>query len=321
MKQARKLYPGHLVEVRSFDEIAATLDANGCLDNLPFMSEMVEFCGQRFTVRHRLEKTCVEGVGKEGLLNKDDVEGTATMRLLPHTVTLAGLYCNGSSHEGCQRTCPILWKEAWLKPLYPGENIQSATKERVTPHVSFRSKKDDTHYFCQSTELVNATKRLFPLGILRLTLEYRSRNVDLRTALRFIWLPFIIRVKTKLLGLAWVQPVGKTNRTPVEDLMLQPGEMVQVKSPQEIALTLDRIGRNRGLAFTPSMLPFCGREYRVKKRVDQGILEMTGEMHHFRATVILEGVTCDGHTYLGGCSRHSYHLWREIWLHRVSSTI
>jgi hypothetical protein len=34
--------------------------------------------------------------------------------------------------------------------------------------------------------------------------------------------------------------------------------------------------------------------------------------------VILEGVTCDGHTILGGCSRHVFHLWREAWLRRVA---
>ena len=39
--------PGDLVEVKSADEILATLDADGTLDHLPFMPEMVEFCGAK----------------------------------------------------------------------------------------------------------------------------------------------------------------------------------------------------------------------------------------------------------------------------------
>jgi len=41
------------------------------------------------------------------------------------------------------------------------------------------------------------------------------------------------------------------------------------------------------------------------------ILETSGEMRDIANTVILEGVTCDGHTILGGCSPHVFHLWRE----------
>ena len=47
---ARGLCVGDLVEVRSADEIIATLDERGELENLPFMPEMLKFCGQRLTV-------------------------------------------------------------------------------------------------------------------------------------------------------------------------------------------------------------------------------------------------------------------------------
>ena len=35
------LWPGEWVRVKPFSEIAATLDENGCLDELPFMPEML----------------------------------------------------------------------------------------------------------------------------------------------------------------------------------------------------------------------------------------------------------------------------------------
>ena len=53
-----KLKAGEWVEVRSREEILATLDANGRLDELPFMPQMLQYCGQRFRVRKRAHKLC-----------------------------------------------------------------------------------------------------------------------------------------------------------------------------------------------------------------------------------------------------------------------
>lgn len=339
-----ELYPGHRVRVRTFAEIAGTLDPDGALDSLPFMPEMIPFCGREFRVFRRLEKTCVEGYGA---------------RLIPNTVLLAGLRCDGAAHEGCQRQCPLLWKRAWLEPIddtSPAEHPSvsetcggtsytslpiSARHENswtlVTPPSedsvpgqspaiplahdmkvsSLKTRNGDGRYFCQSTQLGQATTYLFPISFRRCTAEFCARNVDFRKAVQFVWVPFVVKLKTKLLGRRFVQPVGNASRTPQEALELQAGEWVEVKTPREIAVTLDRQGRNRGLGFTPDMLPFCGRRYSVKGRVDRAILETTGKMHEFRHTVILQEVTCDGHSILGGCSRDVYHLWREIWLRRV----
>ena len=182
---------------------------------------------------------------------------------------------------------------------------------------SWKTRNGEGRYFCQSTQLGKATTYLFPITFKRCTSEFCARNVDFRKAVQFVWTPLVVKLKTKLLGRRSVQPVGHSSRTPVEALELRAGEWVEVKTPREIAPTLDRQGRNRGLGFTPDMLPFCGRRYAVRSRVDRAILETTGEMHEFKHTVILEEVTCDGHSILGGCSRDVYHLWREIWLRRV----
>ena len=305
METRKKLYPGDRVQIRSFEEIEATLDSDGCLQNVPFMPEMISRCGKQFVVRHRLTKTCVEGYGA---------------RLLGRTVTLEGAYCDGSGHEGCQRCCPLLWKEAWLKPAEPGPDaVELGSIELPGRGTSLRTMKDDGRFFCQSTELGRATKYLFPLSFKRCTAELRAGNVGLRKAFEFLWVPFIVKLKAKLLGIAAVQPVGNGSSTPSEALGLRPGEIVEVRSAQEISLTLDRRGRNRGLEFTASMLPFCGQQLRVKSRVEKMILETSGEMREIGNTVILEGVTCDGHTILGGCSRHVFHLWREAWLRRITS--
>lgn len=299
-------YKGDLVRVKPFREIAATLDEMGRLDSLPFMPEMRHFCGGTFTVACRLEKTCVEGYGT---------------RTIPGTIILENIRCDGSSHDGCQRACAVLWKEAWLESVSSRENsiVSSDDADKNDYFDKLLTSDGQGGYVCQSTELQRATRYLFPISFKRCTAEYMAGNIGLKKALRYLWTPLVVKVKSKLLGRASLHPVGSAQRTPRESLGLQPGDWVQVKSAEEIGATLDAAGLNRGLEFTPQMLPFCGGRFRVRGRVDRAILETTGQMRQFKDTVILECVTCDGHTILGGCSRDVFHYWREIWLRRVAA--
>ena len=77
-----ELYRGDLVEVRSPSEILVTLDESGALAGLPFMPEMVAYCGRRFTVSHRADKVC------------DTVKYTGSRRI-PNAVLLDDLRCDG----------------------------------------------------------------------------------------------------------------------------------------------------------------------------------------------------------------------------------
>ena len=49
---------GELVRVRSAEEILSTLDADGTVDGLVFMPEMLQFAGQEFPMRSSAHKTC-----------------------------------------------------------------------------------------------------------------------------------------------------------------------------------------------------------------------------------------------------------------------
>ncbi|MBX6722220.1 MAG: hypothetical protein IRY92_03130, partial [Dactylosporangium sp.] len=95
---------GDVVEVRSAAEILATLDENGELESLPFMPEMLRYCGQRLTVYKVANKAC------------DTLTGTG-MRRMENAVHLAGVRCDGSGHGGCQAACLIYWKHAWLRKV------------------------------------------------------------------------------------------------------------------------------------------------------------------------------------------------------------
>src|SRR5262245_8581508 len=102
MSARRALRAGEWVEVRSKDEILQTLAQNGQLDGMPFMPQMFSFCGRRFKVYRRAHKTC----------------DTATLtggRRVVDAVHLEGLRCDGDAYGGCQASCLIFWKGAWLK--------------------------------------------------------------------------------------------------------------------------------------------------------------------------------------------------------------
>jgi hypothetical protein len=105
-------------------------------------------------------------------------------------------------------------------------------------------------------------------------------------------------------------PVGE------EVLSLRPGELVEVKSFEEILATLDREGKLRGLAFLPNMKPFCGKRFRVFKRMETLYQEESGKVRRLKNTVLLSGVQCDG--LLMRCDRSCYLYWREAWLRRAS---
>jgi hypothetical protein len=114
--------------------------------------------------------------------------------------------------------------------------------------------------------------------------------------------------------------IPRGQRTPTCDLNLQPGELIRVKSYQDILATLDADHRNHGLYFDGEEVVFCGGVYRVRTRVNKYIDEKTGKLKTVRnACVILENVWCQAR-YSGCrmfCPRSIYSWWLEIWLERV----
>lgn len=118
------------------------------------------------------------------------------------------------------------------------------------------------------------------------------------------------RIRTK----EAIQPV--TVPKSEEVLNLQAGELVEVKSIFEIRKTLDENDRFKGLYFMGEMRQFCGKKFRVHKKVNRILLESTEEIRKVKNTVLLEGVMCDGHVQCG-CDRSCFYYWREAWLRRA----
>src|SRR5690348_16366791 len=101
---SRRLRRGDWVEIKGPTEILQTLDADGAVDHVPFMPEMLPFCGRTFRVARRVVKSCSLG-------SRSSMRGFPTDDL----VLLEGLRCSGADHDGCQKACMIFWREAWLR--------------------------------------------------------------------------------------------------------------------------------------------------------------------------------------------------------------
>ena len=337
---------GDWVEVRSKEEILATLDENGRLEDLPFMPQMLQYCGQRFQVFKRAGKTCSEVRGPAGVVY--------VSRRLHDTVHLEHR-CDGRGYGGCQAGCLIFWKEAWLKGVGAADaqghaadqppsalaGVSGCTEDQVLAATAHRGPEGDLRYSCQATQLMEATTALKLWDVRQYVEAYRSGNNSLGAVLKAIayvlyyygtlarsprwgaasrW--FYDRFQSVWGGLPFPRKPGKiaAGQAPRLDLDLKPGELVRVKSYELILETLTSSASNRGLSFDAELVPYCGKVFRVRTRVERFIDEKTGKMLHMRTpAVILDGVHCQS-LYSGQrilCPRAVFLWWREIWLERV----
>lgn len=306
------LLPGELVEVRSLQEILATLDERGCLDGLPFMPEMAAYCGHRFPVNQRVEKLY------------EYAHGTG-LRRVRNAVQLASLRCNGESHGGCQAKCQFIWKEAWLKR--PGaERTQPCDAQRLIDLNEHTHSTVDgrVRYACQITEFIRASTPMNSRDARHYVRDLAQGNVRLTPFLTGIGVKLFNWVQWKLGGAMWavIKP-GDDKGSANQGLGLQQNEIVRVKPKHAIEATLNHKLRNRGLQFDRSMLAFCGGSYRVAGRVDRMVHEETGELVTFKTpAILLDGACFIGESYCE--SLNDFIFWREVWLEHptpISKTI
>jgi hypothetical protein len=341
-KNRPSLRAGDWVEVRSAKEILAMLGPDGRLyrDRLPFMPEMLQYCGRRFKVSRVAHKTC----------------DTATLimgRRMRDTVFLEDLRCNGSAHGGCQARCLLFWKTQWLKPVEVSQSAASPTSPPpdIEAKCSERKLYDATtavmangevRYFCQATEHWAATEPLRALAVSHFIEDLRTGNAKFKEIVKVVGLHLVWRLRCLKRG--WRISLGLYDRihrfvtgrpdpfragvipegapTPGEKLDLQPGDWVEVKSHDEILKTVNTELQNRGLKYNAEMTPVCGQRFQVAQRVFRIIEEKSGRMITMKNPCItLEGVYCQAlyTSYSLLCSRRVTPYFREIWLRRVSA--
>jgi hypothetical protein len=310
---SERLRAGDWVEVKSREEILATLDGDGSLGALPFMPEMLQYSGKRFRVYKSAHKTCTPP--------------QVIIRRMEDAVHLEGLRCDGAAHDGCQAGCLLFFKNAWLRRVGEGDPARAAAPLPAdVPELLARASRAPAEadgverYRCQATELVRATtqgKWWDPSLYLR---DLTSRNVGLWDFFRY-GVVAALNVGLRILNrreIPFLRP-RCTDKTPTARLDLQAGERVNVKTTHEIMGTLDDNQKNRGLRFDVEMTPFCGREATVLRKAEKFIDDRNGRMISPRGTcLILDEVACHGNLSTGRlfCPRNIYAYWHEVWLER-----
>jgi hypothetical protein len=345
--KSSKLRVGDWVEVRTKEEILSTLGMDGRLDGMPFMPEMFAFCGKRFQVYKRAHKTCDTVFPVRGRRAADAV----------HLETR----CDGSAHGGCQASCLIFWKDAWLKPVDkdscehsaavaspraggPNGNAAGCNESGVLARTqTVDSSPEDPTYSCQATQLPYATTQLDWWDIRQYVEDYTSGNVSLWQIVCSATYFLYFGVSNLGIGLGrpmrWFYDrfyrlwggtpiprktgtIPEGQLTPYQTLDLQPGELVRIKSHDEILATLNTRSRNRGLYWDAEEVPYCGETHRVLKRVTKIVNERTGKIQEMKTPcIILDSVICQSRysECRVFCPRSIYSYWREIWLERSKS--
>jgi hypothetical protein len=197
-------------------------------------------------------------------------------------------------------------------------------------------------YRCQATQLPEATTLLQWWDARQYIADVTSGNESTARVLKLLMLSwfraltrlgFAYRITVRLHdfvhGLLIRRPppygdgtIAHGVQTPAGDFGLQPGEQVRVKTHQEILATVNKEHKNRGMRFDEEMVSYCGKEFRVARRVEKIIDEVSGEMIQMKnPCIVLDGVVCrseySAHRLL--CPRAIVPYWREIWLQRDST--
>src|SRR5262249_49883875 len=123
------------------EEILSTLDSNARLEELPFMPQMLQYCGQRLRVRKRAHKMC------------DTAFGTGA-RKMSNAVVLEDLRWDGQVFGGCEAKCVMIWKEAWLTRAHGSEAGRESAVYSSCQNRTLRSESPR----CTEADIVSGTR-------------------------------------------------------------------------------------------------------------------------------------------------------------------
>jgi len=304
------LVVGDPVEIKTWEEISATLDERGCLEELPFMPEMLAMCGQRayvFRCMHRLF----------------DYRKTRLMRHMDGSVLLVGAICDGSHHGSCEASCHTIWKSAWLRRVEPNDDRSSTGtashgKELVEDVSLLQFGTQAPRYSCQLTQLKAASLPINTWSAVDFLRPLIAGNVS-PVAFAVGWLTNLFNeLQQKRGGVGF--PAFETVVPNVEKPQVTPLEVddqVVVKSSSEIRATLNDQMLNRGLYFDSDMLKYCGQRGCVQAEVRRLVDIVTGEIITMKTPAyLLRGVHFSGERQLFNAQYEPLY-WRSVWLKKV----
>lgn len=98
-----------------------------------------------------------------------------------------------------------------------------------------------------------------------------------------------------------------------------PGDMIKVRSEEEIRSVLNDWGGYKGCIFTPEMYGHCNKTYRVFKKIDYFYDEVKQKMCKCKDIFLLEGILCGGQRKMfpSNCDRNCFLFWHSAWLQKL----
>ncbi len=307
-----ELVVGDLVEVKPWDDIRSTLDEQGCLENLPFMPEMLAMCGRRarvFRCAHRLF----------------DYRKTRRMRHMEGAVLLVGAVCDGSSHGACEAACHTIWKSAWLRRVEPDDAmicVPAATDrpEPVQDAAVLKFGTEAPRYACQLTQLNAASRPIGNWSFINFLRPLVAGNVA-PAAFVVGWLTHLFNeLQHHRQGVSFPAfEVAVRGGERLEETRLNAADQVVVRPSAEIRATLNDRFEHRGMGFETDMLKHCGRRCSVQAEVKRLIDIVSGEMRTMKTPAyVLRDIHFSGERQLFN-AQYEPLFWRGVWLRRDES--
>jgi hypothetical protein len=279
-----KFTVGETVRILPEEAISKLVDPRTkALDGCLFMEQMGDYCGNTYRILSVVDSFYNEHQHRT-------FEPKSPMYLLE------GLICNGKVSEfpaKCDRRCFLLWHEQWLGRPDQGPSSQLGACKNPSS-LSVGSTK------CQ----------------LQLIDELGDKNTWLNEKLEFSVMKFIDYRRKIRSNLHARNHIATSVRISQDEI--RPGDLVRVRTAEEIRGTLDRFRKTKGCGFADRMYEYCGKEFRVVEKVDNFFDESRQKFCKCKGVLLLEGSYCDGKTpYLRPCDRKCFYFWHVNWLERV----
>lgn len=100
---------------------------------------------------------------------------------------------------------------------------------------------------------------------------------------------------------------------------LKEGDIVKIRSKDEILQTLDENNRLGGCSIMNEMWKYCGSKQKLLKKVNYFYDERKMKFLKTKNIVLLEGLHCSGNLSesMPQCNRYCLFFWREEWLEKI----
>ena len=128
---------------------------------------------------------------------------------------------------------------------------------------------------------------------------------------------YAVQMYDRFLRIVHKHEVSQKMPTISVDTSLKAGDLVRVRTKEEIQKTLNLLGELKGCGFMKEMWPYCATTQRILKPVNRFLDERDYQIKKTKGIFLLEGVMCEGTEFFGPCDRACFFFWREEWLEKI----